>query len=62
MEERRPVYGGGSTPIPGRFVCALCGELSYDTAAFDEPGRESTGDVHWTKRKRRPLTHFSHLS
>lgn len=62
VEERRPVYGGGSTPVPGRFVCALCGELSYDAAAFEGADRDSPGDVHWTKRDKRRLPHFSHFS
>lgn len=48
--------------MPGRFVCALCGELSYDAAAFEGADRDSPGDVHWTKRDKRRLPHFSHFS
>jgi hypothetical protein len=32
-EERRAVYQGRSEPVPGRFVCALCGELTYHPQA-----------------------------
>ncbi len=38
-EELRATYEGGAEPIPGRFVCALCGEYVYATEAG---GRYST--------------------
>jgi hypothetical protein len=38
-EERKAVYSGGMTPVPGRSYCALCGEvlIVVEQVAGDPP-------------------------